>query len=178
MENDIKSGSSKHYTGVIPLLLTKHQFRTKGRRLYLLAKKFIDDGKEPPGELRQRFTPGEIDEMKERNRDKRTTLEKVDAIHDPVELFVFFKYYDGFKSNGTTGFDPNAGPPGSINHFRSVHRLTTLWDGSQFRCKGKLLASVAKECLNNNVIPPENLRPASPPPTDLPWGMMEAALRA
>ena len=44
----------------------------------------------------------------------------------------------------------------------------------QFRDIGKKLAFIAKECVDNNYAPPENVRPAAPG-RPVPWGMMEAA---
>jgi hypothetical protein len=67
-------------------------------------------------------------------------------------------------------------PPGSINHLQSYQRLALVLTESQFRNIGQKLAIIAKECVDNNYAPPENVRPAGPG-RPLPWGMMEEAMQ-
>jgi hypothetical protein len=46
---------------------------------------------------------------------------------------------------------------------------------SQFRDKGKLLSSLAKEFIANDIEPPDNLRPVQPD-REVPWSMINEAL--
>jgi hypothetical protein len=58
----------------------------------------------------------------------------------------------------------------------SYQRLALVLTESQFRDIGQKLAIIAKECVDNNYAPPENVRPAAPG-RPLPWGMMEEAMQ-
>jgi hypothetical protein len=172
----VPAGSMKHYVGVIPDAFTKNQFRNKAKKLAQLAKAFHEKEEVPPQNLRPLFAMDEISLLRESNRDTRTTAEKFAEIEKSTELFVFFKYYDGYKTDGEIGFSPRSGPPGSINHLRSYQRLALLLTESQFRDIGKKLAIIATECVDNDYTPPENVRPAAPG-RPVPWGMMEVAFQ-
>jgi hypothetical protein len=103
--------------------------------------------------------------------------EKLEEVNDPTDLSIFFKYYDGYKTDGEIGFNPRAGPPGSINHMRSFRHLINLgWTDSRFREKGKKMAELALECIDKFFVPPEDLRP-DVPERSRPIGMMQEASR-
>ena len=58
-------------------------------------------------------------------KDLRSPAEKHDVIAGDIlkryilERFVFYKYYDGYSTDGEVGFHLGVGPPGSINHRRA-----------------------------------------------------------
>jgi hypothetical protein len=95
-------GSTKHWGhgGIFQVAFTKSQFRGKAQKLALLAKKFFEANTEPPQELRPSFDQEAIVNMREASRDQRSPLKKFAAVDEPLERFVFFKYYDGYKSGG------------------------------------------------------------------------------
>ena len=135
------------------IALTKSQFYSKGRKLAALAKAFIEKKEIPNEGLRPQLTPEDVEKIREANTDTRSLEEKLAKVTSPLELFVFFKYYDGYKSKGEVGFNPNSGPPGSINHKRAYSNALSSWSESQFRDKGKLLGLLAKECVDTNRTP-------------------------
>ena len=141
--NSGNPGSAKHRIGIFRIAYTKSQFYSKGRKLASLAKDFIKNKELPPEELRPRITAEEVEAIREANKDARSLEEKFDEVTDPLELFVFFKYYDGFHTRGEVGFNPKSGPPGSINHKRAYATLLSEWSESQFRNKGQLLGVLA-----------------------------------
>ena len=94
---------------------------------------------------------------------------------DTDELFVFFKYYDGYASAGEVGFSPTCGPPGSVNHMRAYFDQLAGWSEQQFRSKGKILGVLAKTFVEENVLPPDDLRPPEPQ-SNLPWALIDGAL--
>ena len=158
--SDGPPGSAKHRTGIFAIALTPAQFRSKGKKLAQLAAAFAKHENEaPPHHLRPVVTPEEVRALREKNIDRRSPQEKLSEVTDVLELFVFFKYYDGYVTNGSIGFNPNSGPPGSINHKRSFANTLRPWNESQFRDKGKKLAAIAKECVEIGFSPPEILRP-------------------
>ena len=173
---EVPPGSTKHWVGIIAQTMTKDQFRGKAKRLILIAQGFIYMKEAPPENLRPDFTLQEVQNLRESSRDKRTIEEKLAQVKDTTELFVFFKYYDGFKTSGEIGFSLNCGPPGSVNHKRSYARFLMHWSESTFRFKAKMLASLAKECIENNYTPSEELRPEMPE-RDRPWGMINESMR-
>jgi hypothetical protein len=105
----------------------------------------------------------------------KTIHEKLAAVADHLELFVFFKYYDGYKTGGEIGFNANSGPPGSINHKRAYTTILAPMTESQFRDKGKLLSSLAQEFIANDIEPLDHLRPIQPN-REVPWSMINEAL--
>jgi hypothetical protein len=171
-------GSRKHWGdgGIFQTALTKSQFRGKARKLALLAKTFIQAKTEPPHELRPCFDQEDIENVREGSRDRRSPVEKLAAVADHLELFVFFKCHDGHKTGGEIGFNANSGPPGSINHKRAHATILASMTDSQFRDKGKLLSSLAKEFLANDVEPPDDLRPVQPDREVPSWSMINEAL--
>jgi hypothetical protein len=170
-------GSTLHWGdgGIFQIALTKSQFRGKGRKLALLAKTFIQAKIEPPQDLRPQFDQEDIVQIREGSRDRRSPDEKLAAVADILELFVFFKYYDGYKTGGEIGFNANSGPPGSINHKRAYATILASMTESKFREKGKLLSSLAEEFIANDIEPPEYLRPIQPD-REVPWSMINEAL--
>jgi hypothetical protein len=170
-------GSTKHWgdSGIFQTALTKSQFRGKARKLALLANTFIQAETEPPQELRPYFDQEDIENIREGSRDRRSPVEKLAAVADHLELFVFFKYYDGYKTGGEIGFNANSGPPGSINHKRAYTTILAPMTESQFRDKGKLLSSLAQEFIANDIEPLDHLRPIQPN-REVPWSMINEAL--
>jgi hypothetical protein len=168
-------GSAKHRAGIFEAALTMNQFRSKGKKLATLARAFVDNKLIPMPELRPQFDQDEIENMREESKDSRSPIKKLDVVSEVMELFVFFQYYDGYKTGGEIGFNPRSGPPGSINHKRAYARFLPPMSESQFRDKGKSLANLAKEFVDNGILPPENLRPQLPE-REAPWGMIEVAL--
>jgi hypothetical protein len=169
-------GSTKHYfqDGIFKAAMTKDQFRMKGKRLALLAKRFIDKEETPPMESRPQIDIQQVENIREERRDKRSLTEKLQLVSDSVDLFIFFKYYDGFYSKGEYGFNPGSGGPGSVNHKRAYTRVLGSMKESQFRDKGKSLGNLAKEFVENGIDPPSNRRPQNQERKRL-HGMMEAA---
>lgn len=168
-------GSTKHRTGIFEIAFTKNQFRSKGKALAQIAKEFIDTDTKPPNELRPTITSKEIEGLRERGKETRSPNERFDSITDELEIFVFFKYYDAYLTDGEIGFHLNAGPPGSINHKRAFSKVLEPWNESKFRQKGHHLAKLAKEFVDAGLEPPANLRPTEPK-RQVPWGMIETAL--
>lgn len=170
-------GSAKHWAGgFFEAYLTKSQFRSKGLKLATLARFFVSEKITPPPEMRPYFTQQEINNAREEKRDKRTPLQKLGAVTDLKQLFIFFKYYDGYSTGGEIGFSPNAGPPGSINHKRAYASILEGMKDDQFRDKGKLLANLAMEFFDGGIVPPEYLRPRCPE-RETPRSMVEEAMR-
>jgi hypothetical protein len=139
----VPPGSTKHRTGIFEIALSKDQFRSKGKKLSQVASAFIANDETPPDNYRPHFDPQEIDDMRTKNQDSRTAEEKLAEVDDLTELFVFFKYYDGYSTAGEIGFSMNSGPPGSINHKRAYTKILDHWSETQFRDKGKNLAGIA-----------------------------------
>lgn len=173
-------GSTTHREGGVGMVYTKNQFRSKGKKLALLAKRFLQTKESPEGEVfppleeRPTFTEAEIKGMVEDRKDKRTLLQKYEdelKDMDPREFFIFFMYYDGFKSKiarekdpraEKKGFDLAAGDPGSVNHQRAYSRLSPM---QNFRDRAKILGVLAKNFVENKEEPPAD-RPEelTPPP--------------
>jgi hypothetical protein len=171
-------GSMKHKRARNILnFMTAGVFRGKGKKLSLLAKEFIDKNQVPLQDLRPRFDISiPIDEMQASvNADKRTPTEKLSQVETAIDRFIFFKYYDGFSTDGRIGFSPRTGPPGSVNHKRAHATLADLTP-SQFRAKGKNLGDLAKEFVELKVVPPPNLRPELQP--RVPAGLFRGAASA
>ena len=166
----IPPGSTKHRTGIFEVL-TKNQFRSRGKRIAILARAFIEKGEVPQQDMRPQFTLQEIEALLEENEDKRTTEEKLREVTDVKERFIFFQYYDGYVTRGEIGFSENAGPPGTVNHKRAYANYFSDFSEAKFREKGRVLANLAKEFIAENIIPPNNLRP---PPIErqLPRGLL------
>ena len=173
---DIKAGppgSSKHRNGIFQTL-TKNQFRSKGKKLAKLSLvDFVRTKAVPPIELRPQLTLEDVESIREISVDSRSPSQKLSDVTDPRDLFIFKKYYEGYKTNGEEGFNLHSGPPGSVNHKRTYSTFLASMSESQFRSKGKILAALAKEFVMNNVEPTVDV-PAIE--RDLPWGMMEEAL--
>lgn len=185
-----KPGSTAHRRGVGEVY-TKNQFRSKGKKLALLANAFLatkesDEGEIiPPMDQRPTFTAEQIHQMIEDRKDKRTPLKKFEdelAGKEVMEFFVFFMYYDGFKSAAERKEDPTvphygfnlaSGPPGSVNHQRCYTRLRSMVN---FRTIGSRLGALAKEFLDQNIEPPEEYRPIEDDP-EPPFDMIEEAAR-
>lgn len=151
-------GSTKHRTGIFQVL-TKAQFRSKGKKLAVLAQQFIEDNMVPSQDLRPHFDVEAVQAILRQNEDTSTPEEKLGRIKTVEELFIFFQYYDGYVTDGDIGFSPNSGPPGSINHQRAYSRVLSKFSECQFRQKGKYLATLAKEFIANGTTPSETLRP-------------------
>jgi hypothetical protein len=94
------------------------------------------------------------------NADKRTPTEKLNQVEAALDRFIFFKYYDGFSTDGRIGFSPRSGPPGTLNHKRAYDATLAHLTPSQFRVKGKSLGDLAKKFVEQQVVPPPNLRPS------------------
>jgi hypothetical protein len=172
------AGSSLHRTGILAEVLTKDQFRSKGKKVALVAKAFIESRQVPPPEWRPTFDIEEIANLRETARDHRSPEEKLTKeASEVLDLFIFFKYYDGYSTGGEIGFSPNSGPPGSINHKRAYARTLASITESQFRDKGKVMAGIAKELFECDIAPPEDMRPGEPE-REVPWGMIQEALNA
>ena len=143
--------STKHRTGIFEIL-TKDQFRSKAKKIYLIAKAFIEKEEDPPQELRPQFTFEEVQEMVKEKPDERTLKEKISIYPSAEERFIFFQYYDGYKTDGKIGFSPNT-IAGSVNHKRTYLGLLGKLTDSQFRDKGKKLSELAKEFVEKNETP-------------------------
>jgi hypothetical protein len=169
-------GSTKHRTGLFEIAFSKNQFRSKGKKLGQIANEFIATKTKPPDEGRPTITPEEINTLRERGKDLRSPAEKLDVIAgDVLERFVFYKYYDGYSTDGEVGFHLGAGPPGSINHKRAYSYVLDEWTESKFRHKGQNLAELAREFVELGLVPRADLRPAEPE-RQVPWGLIEEAL--
>jgi hypothetical protein len=82
----------------------------------------------------------------------------------------------GINPGGEIRFNANSGPPGSINHKRAyAATILAPMTESQFRDKGKFLSSLALECIENNIEPPDERRPVQPE-RETPWSMINEAL--
>lgn len=166
---DVKEvdGSAAHWSG-IGEVYTKQQFRGIGRKMAKLAKRFLEtkdhqSGFElvPPMEERPTFTAEEINAVKESRVDRRAPMEKYNdelKNKDWEDYFIFFKYYDGYKTDGDIGFSPHHGACGSVNHKRSYNKLNHMTEW-KFRTRGVILGPLAKEVFENNIAPPEDDRP-------------------
>lgn len=170
-----RPGSARHRTGLMAKVLTANQFRNKGRKMAELAEAFLDSREEPDHQLRPLFSVEEIEELERAQLDTRTPDDKLMEVVDETELIAFFLYYDGMYTDGEIGFDPKAGPPGSINHKRSFREAFADWNESQFRYRGKQLGTLAKSFVENGIVPPDDRRPEIPQ-SGTPWGLIEAAL--
>lgn len=171
-------GSAKHWAtnDLYQAILTKNQFRSRSKRLALIAKQFTETYEDdPPDELRPRFSNEEIVKMiEELKEDQPSAEEKFRELESQIDFFIFFKYYDGYNTKGETGFSPNSGPPGSVNHKNAYARHLKSISESQFRNKGQKLAKIAKEFVEKGIVPPDNLRP---PPIEyvVPLSLLNAA---
>ena len=107
---------------------------------------------QPLQDLRPRFDISmPFDEIQASvNADKRTPTEKLNQVKTALDRFIFFKYYDGFSTDGRIGFSPRSGPPGSVNHKRAHATLTDLTP-SQFRVKGKTWEILRKNSWNSKL---------------------------
>jgi hypothetical protein len=176
--NEQPPGSMKHKQARNILnFMTAGVFRGKGKKPSLLAKEFIDKNQVPLQDLRPRFDNSiPIDEIQaSMNADKRTPTEKLNQVETAVDKFIFFKCHDGFSTDGRIGFSPRTGPPGSVSYKRARAALTDLTP-SQFQAKGKSLGDLAKELVEQKVVPPPNLRPELQPRA--PAGLFRGAASA
>jgi hypothetical protein len=159
------AGSMKHKKPVNILNhLTTSKFRGKGQKLSKLAKEFINHGVLPPPDLRPQFdSAASIEELLleiqgATEKDTRTPEEKLTEVTKAIERSMFFNYYDGISTDGRIGFNPRSGPPGSVNHKRAYAIFDPVTP-SDFRLKGKAMAGLAKDFVDKNVVPSEDLRP-------------------
>jgi hypothetical protein len=178
-------GSTSHKNGNCLLNhLTNAQFRAKGKKMGLLAKEFVDQNIVPAREARPALDSEasvqelvrDIERELELKRDKRSPDEKLDAVTIPVQLFIFFNYYDGERTDGTIGFNPRSGPPGCINHKRAFPKILGDLTPTIFRLLGNKMAGLANEFISKGIIPSEEKRPNFPraAPTGLLRGADEA----
>ena len=152
--NSAPPGSTKHWSAkaVFKKLLTKHQFRSKAKKIALLAKDISADPNQASSialsVLRPQMDSALIEELQQMNQeeDTKSRAERLEEIAntDPVYLFILFKYYEGIKTKSEFGFSHCSGPPGSINHKRSFRVLSSMSE-SKFCEKGKALAKLAQE---------------------------------
>jgi hypothetical protein len=170
----IPFGSTSHRTGIFEIAYTKDQFRSKAKKIGQIAQQFIDSDSQPPEELRPTISPEEIQSLREQGKDMRSPAEKFQTITEELELFVFFKYYDAYSTDGEIGFHLRAGPPGSVNHKRAYLSVLEPWSDSKFREKGKAIAKIAKEFADTGSVPPANRRPGEPE-RQVPWGLIQTA---
>eukprot|EP00957_Ditylum_brightwellii_P212007 15366850-Ditylum_brightwellii.AAC.1 len=100
-----------------------------------------------------------IIDLQEQNMDRRTPEEKLETVSDPIGLFIFFQYYDGYSINGDIGFSESSKPPGSINHKYAFSKLLAPMTESKFCERGKALAELAREFVSSSKVPNPHLRP-------------------
>ena len=91
--------------------------------------------------------------------------------------FFFYNYDDGYITGEEIGFNPSAYPPGSINYKCAYTTFLSRCTESHFRDKGKLLAALAVQCIEENFTSPNQSRPEEPAPV-IPIGMRMEALQA
>ena len=91
--HDGPPGSTKHWasSGICSIALTKNQFCSKGEKIALIAEAFVATNTVPPNEMRPRITTKEIQVIREENTDRRTPTEKLEAVTNEKELFIFFQ---------------------------------------------------------------------------------------
>lgn len=162
-------GSAFHRKKAEPLFdhMTKPQFRAKGQKLGELAKAFVKEGIVPAREVRPSLDSEvsvqelvrDIQRQIEAKSDRRSPAEKLDAVTNPIQLFMFFTYYDGEKTNGRIGFNPRSGPPGCINHKRAFPNILGDLKPAAFRFQGVKMAELATEFLSEGIVPLEEKRP-------------------
>eukprot|EP00980_Cylindrotheca_fusiformis_P021097 scaffold8090_cov82-Cylindrotheca_fusiformis.AAC.10 len=164
-----------------------NKFYTVGKRMYELAKDFVDENKVPNPALCPAIEPGAtldaiVREVHESTtpQDDRTPPEKLAAIESNVERYIFFKYYDGIISKNSPGnkigFQLKYGPPGSANHKRTVHTVLGQMSVSQFRRVGVLMYKLADEFFDKGITPDDQLRPILG--NAAPVGLIQAAAEA
>jgi hypothetical protein len=182
----LPKGSVYHKRGK-PLLdhLTKSQFRGKAEKMAKLAIEFIESNTIPAGESRPNLETqalvdqvlAEIGKASEKSRrDTRPPAEKLDGMTNPIQLFIFFTYYDGAKTEGRIGFSPKSGPPGCINHKRAYRNILGNLTPTTFRYQGVRMAELANKFIESKIIPSESKRPhfARIVPTGLRAGAVQA----
>lgn len=167
-------GSTKHRTGIFPVAYTKGQFRSRGMRYASLAQQFIKANEIPPPELRPHLSAGEIEEIQAVARDDRSPMDRLNQITDPLELFIFAKYFEGLITNGESGFDLCSGCSGSINHKRVYRTYLAAISETQFQKLGKEFVQLAKDFLELGIIPDIDV---PEPEATIPWALIDKAHR-
>jgi hypothetical protein len=91
--------------------------------------------------------------------DERDPAEKLECINSVIDCCIFFEHYDGCATKGLIGFHiMNEQPPGSMKHKRARNILNFMTAGA-FRDKGKKPSLLAKEFIDKNQVPLQDLRP-------------------
>lgn len=154
-----KPGSVKHKRTLNCLdTMTPNKFRSKAKRMALLAQQFVDRDIVPDESLRVALhEPSEMEAIMAEMTppvDEDPICEALDKITDKVELFIFYRYYEGFASNGEFGFAPRHGAPGCVYHKRTYTKMFEDLSDAQFREKGRRLGELAYKFFTNNLAPP------------------------
>ena len=170
-------GSVFHMRGTIcEQLMTTNSFSKTAKKLVLIARQLIDKNETPPDSMRPTFTPEDYAKYQEQINKKNDVdpIEVLQKVTDEKALFVFFNYYDGLKSMGRRGFSKRAGGFGSVAHARLYPDYFSGSHGeSWFHRAGKKFGKLAKKCVDDGIVPPENLRPSGPKKT-VPQDMVAA----
>lgn len=172
-------GSVKHKRSLNLLNdLTPDKFRSKARKLALLAKEFIKASSVPGDAYRVALHDEKVQEnIIEEARppiDTRTLEEKFGEIESDTERFIFYRYFEGLVTSGEFGFPPKYGPPGCVYHKRTYSAAFQDLTDAQFRDVGRRMGELAQEFFNEKVVPPAEEAiantHANPPP-----GLTQAA---
>ena len=144
-------GSVLHYKKTVAqYAMTHNMFKSRAKKFSLLAQEFIEKNLAPSADERPVFSVEEIEELKDSQVDRRTPMEKLNDVQDPRELFIFYKYYDYYNTNGEIGFDLRNSGPGSVNHKNAYVSILGGIEDWTFRTKGKYLSLLAKEFFDAN----------------------------
>ena len=182
VDDKTPAGSVKHQHGTIcEKMLKPAQFRSKARKLFLIALKFSKSKEDPlssrpPEKYRVTFSIQDFENFQAEidKKNKKDPMKALLNLKDEKAKFVFFRYYDGIKSDGRIGFSLKVGGFGSISHMRVYPGYFQEHGDSWFRRTGKILGPVAKEFVDSGIVPPDYLRPPTPGIT-VPQDMLHAS---
>lgn len=78
-------------------------------------------------------------------QDEKPLEDKFNEINNKIDLFIFYRYHEGFVTNGETGFSPKHGNPGCVYHKRVYTRFFEDLSDAQFRNRGRKMGELAYE---------------------------------
>lgn len=178
VDNKNRVGCRIHQKGnLCDKVLTPQQFRSKARKIYLIAEALAGQTAGNGLDLasyRPHFTNEDYAKFeaarKKKDGDVGDPMEKLLTVTDEKTLFVFFQYYDGMKTKGKKGFSLNIGPIGSVSHMGLYPGYFRERGDNWFRRTAKVMCKLAEKFLADGIAPPETMRPRAPiinPPTDM-----------
>ncbi|CAJ1955808.1 unnamed protein product [Cylindrotheca closterium] len=174
-DSNRRVGCRHHQKGnLCDKVLTTSQFRSKARKIYLIAEGLAGLGENLDlASYRPHFTNEDFAKFEAERRKKEDAgdpMTKLLTVKDEKALFIFFQYYDGIKTKGKEGFSLNVANFGSVAHLGIYPGYFKERGENWFRRVSKVMGKLAERFVADGIAPPETMRPRRPtiaPATDM-----------